>query len=257
MTRSSTQPLLVVQHTAVCPPARVGAWLAEAGCTLDLRRCHLGDALPAHLDDHAGLVVLGGEMGAYDDDRFAWLGATKDLLSAAVRLDLPTLGICLGLQLLAVAEGGTVLTSGLGPQIGLRAVRTTPAARHDPLFGPLPEQAVAAHWNNDTVSIAPVGATVLSTTDAGLQSFRLGARVWAVQFHPEVTVGILGWWAAADVAAGLLTRAHAEQQLSEVAARDRDLQATWRRFTQRFGAVVTGAEAPSTSAAPAGDQGHG
>lgn len=245
MTRSSAQPLLVVQHTGVCPPARVGAWLAEAGCTLDLRRCHLGDPLPAHLDDHAGLVVLGGEMGAYDDNRFGWLGATKELLSEAVRRDLPTLGICLGLQLLAVAEGGTVVTSGLGSQNGLQAVRPTPAGRRDLLFGPLADQAVAAHWNNDTVSVAPVGATVLSTTDAGLQSFRMGARVWAVQFHPEVTVEILGSWAAADIAAGLLTRSYVEQQLAEVAARDRDLQATWRRFTHRFAGVVAAADPPA------------
>src|SRR3954451_25227113 len=57
----------VLQHTAVCPPGRVGRWLEEEGCTLEVFSCFAGDPLPVSLQGYAALVVLGGEMGAYDD----------------------------------------------------------------------------------------------------------------------------------------------------------------------------------------------
>lgn len=230
--------ILVIQHTSVCPPARAGRWLTVAGCTLDVRRCHVGEPLPTDLAGHDGLLVLGGEMGAYDDERFAWLGPTKDLLSEAVRRDFPTLAICLGAQLLAVAEGGCVTAALDGPQIGLQPVRLSPAAAEDSLFAPLDATSLAVHWNNDLVTMLPTGAVTLSTTDAGVQSYRLGDRVWAVQFHPEVDVTILRRWAKADVAAGLFGTDWAEQRLAAVAAADAQLVAAWRGLTKRFAAAV-------------------
>lgn len=234
--------ILTVQHAAVCPPARVGDWLEGAGATLDVRHCYAGDALPPDLTGHDGLLVLGGDMGAYDDALFPWLGPTKRLLSEAVRRDLPTLGICLGLQLLAVAEGGSVAPAAAGPQVGLQPVEPTPAAAADPLFGALLAlpggPRVAAHWNNDIVTKAPADAVPLSVTAAGLQAFRLCSQVWAVQFHPEVDVDVLRVWAAADVAAGLLATELTEERLAAVAAADQQLVETWRAMTERFADVV-------------------
>jgi len=234
--------VLVVQHTADCPPARVGQWLEAAGCRLDVRRCYDGDPLPLDLTGHDGLLVLGGAMGADDDDQFGWLGPTKRLLSEAVRRDLATLAICLGLQLLAVAEGGSVAPAAAGPQVGLQPVCPTAAAVDDPLFGALRRapagSLLAAHWNNDVVTAAPSGAVALAVTDAGPQAFRLGHNVWAVQFHPEVDAEILRVWAAADVAAGLLDPGLAEDRLAAVAAADDGLVRSWRAMTQRFAGVV-------------------
>lgn len=231
--------VLTIQHTPVCPPARVGDWLTAAGCVLDIRHPYADGPLPKSLDGFAGLLVLGGEMGADDDDRFPWLGPTKALLSEAVRREVPTLAICLGHQLLAVAEGGTVAPAPAGPQIGLHAVRPSPAAAHDPLFGPLGIGARAAHWNNDLVTTPPPGVVELARTDAGLQAYRLGERVWAVQFHPEVDVDILRAWADADVTAGLISRELVGKRLAAVAAADLELVRTWRRMTDSFAHIVT------------------
>ncbi len=216
----------------------MGAWLEAAGCRLDVRRGYAGDALPADLAGYDGFLVLGGEMGAYDDAACDWLAPTKQLLSDAVRRDLPTLAVCLGMQLLAVAEGGTVARLAAGPQIGLHAVRPSLSAARDPLFAPLGAGAGAAHWNNDLVTNPPPGAVELARTDAGLQAYRLGERVWAVQFHPEVGVDILRVWAAADVAAGLFPAELAEERLAAVAAADLELVRTWRGVTKSFAHVV-------------------
>jgi len=225
----------VVQHTAVCPPGRVGTWLTEAGCRLRVFRCFAGDGLPASLDAYAGLVVLGGEMGAHDDALHPWLTGTKELLARAVAEELPTLGICLGLQLLAVACGGEVAPSTTGPQLGLRAVEATPAGRVDALLGDLTRPGVrAVHWNNDLVTVLPPAAEVLTTTAGTVQALRVGDAAWGVQFHPEVDPATLRLWAEADVAAGLLGAATAEQRLVEVAAADAESVAVGRQLAHRL-----------------------
>jgi GMP synthase (glutamine-hydrolysing) len=228
----------VLQHTAVCPPGRVGRWLEEAGCTLEVFSCFAGDPLPVSLRGYAALVVLGGEMGAYDDARYPWLTGTKALLAEAVTARLPTLGICLGLQLLAVACGGRVATSATGPQLGVRPVHLTAAAAEDALFAGLRQPAAGVHWNGDLVVELPPGATVLSTTAGTVQALRLGPAAWGVQHHPEVDVETLRLWADADVAGGRLDGTTAGARLTEVGRCDTVLLETWRAVLQRFAAVV-------------------
>jgi GMP synthase (glutamine-hydrolysing) len=228
----------VVQHTAVCPPGRVGDWLVAEGCRLDVHRGHAGEGLPSSLAGHDGLVVLGGEMGAHDDADHPWLPGTRDLLRAAVEDGTPVLAVCLGLQLLAVACGGRVEPAASGPQIGVRPVEPEPAAAADPLLGPVPAGAPAVHWNNDLVVEPPPGAVVLSRSAGTVQALRLGSRAWGVQFHPEVDVATLGLWADADVAARLLEPARAAERLAGVAAADAALVRTWSAMTRRFAAEL-------------------
>ena len=182
-----TAPILVVQHAAVCPPGRVGAWLTEAGCALDVIRPYAGESQPDDLSDHAGLVVLGGEMGAYDDHLAPWLPATRTLLAHAVQAQRPTLAICLGHQLLSVACGGRVARSAAGQQGGAVPVGLTPAADTDPLFRGVAAGAVATHWNNDLVTSLPPGAVEVARTPAGVQAMRVGERVWVSSSIPRWT----------------------------------------------------------------------
>ncbi len=233
-----THQVLVIQHTVVCPPGRVGDWLSESGCALEIVRPYAGESQPTDLDGYAALVVLGGEMGAYDDDVAPWLPATRALLAAAVTQGLPTLAICLGHQLLAVATGGRVARSAAGQQGGTLPVGLLPAAAEDALFAPVPAGAVATHWNNDLVVDLPPGAVDLARTPAGVQALRLGDAAWGVQFHPEVDLGLVRPWAAADVGSGQLTPEQAETWLAEVATADAALVATWRPFVHRFAAFL-------------------
>ncbi len=86
-------PLLVVEHEAQCPPGWFGEWLAEAGALLDVRRPYAGHPLPPDLRSHAGMLVLGGDMGAYDDATHPWLTDVKRLVLDAVADSTPVLGI--------------------------------------------------------------------------------------------------------------------------------------------------------------------
>src|SRR5689334_4560049 len=110
----SQSPILVIENARDAPVARLGEWLVAAGAELDVRNAEAGDELPDRLAGYAGLVVLGGGMNAYDDAKAPWLPRVRQLLAEAVQTELPTLGVCLGGQLLAVATGGRVRPAELG-----------------------------------------------------------------------------------------------------------------------------------------------
>lgn len=222
---------LVIEHADSCPIAHVGHWLEEAGHTLQVVRGHR-EPIPSSLAGIDALVVMGGPMNAYQDVDHPWFAPTRELLRQAVEADLPTLAICLGHQLLTVATGGTVARSPGGQRTGLESIDLTADGAADPIMGRIPHDAVAVHWNGDVVVDPPPAATVLSNSRGEVQTFRLGQRVYGVQFHPEVDVEIVRNWAANDIASGDLDQARVESALADIAAAADRLTSTWRPFTR-------------------------
>lgn len=223
--------VLVVQHQDDCPPALMGDWLVEAGCLLDVRRPYAGDPLPTDLAGHDAYLVLGGSMGAGDDTEHPWLPAVKALVRDAAGRRTPTLGICLGHQLAAVALGGESRRNERGQQLGLLPMGWLDDARTDPLLGPLTGTEVGVFWNDDIVVRAPEGTVTLARTPHGeLQAARFAPTVWGVQLHPEVDEHILRTWSEEDpdrYAEGVV-----EGVLAEVAAQRSRLEAGWRPLAQ-------------------------
>jgi GMP synthase (glutamine-hydrolysing) len=229
--------ILVVEHQASCPPALFGLWLEEAGAVLDVCRPWAGDALPA-LASYDALLVLGGEMGADDDDTVPWLGPLKDLVRAAAAGGLPTLGICLGHQVIAVALGGEVRRNPLGQAVGVLATGWTAARADDPLTGDLVGSR-GIQWNNDVVTRAPDGTVVLAESAAGeLQVARFAPGVWGVQLHPEADGPIVQAWAESDRAEHLDRGLDQDTVLAEVDAARAELDAAWRPLAHRFAEIA-------------------
>jgi GMP synthase (glutamine-hydrolysing) len=172
----------------------------RAGVDLQVVRPYRGERLPARDARFDGLVVLGGAMGAWDDDVAAWLPATRRLIADAVRSQVPTLGICLGAQLLAAATGGTVERGAKGLELGLVDVLPTGSAPSDPFFGRIARDLgddgwTAQQYHYDVVTELPPDAELLVTAERyPVQGFRVGTAAWAVQYHPEVSLaGFAGW----------------------------------------------------------------
>ena len=192
-----TPHLAVVQHEDGCPLGRFDGWLRAAGARVSVVRPDCGEPLPA-LGRVDGLIVLGGSMSATDDDRSPWLPAVRRLLAAAVEARLPTLGVCLGHQLLAVASGGAVAPNPAGKQLGVLPIGLRRQATEDALFAPLlgGDGPVSIQWNDDIVVGVPDGVVVLAATPDGTpQALRVGEWAWGVQFHPEVDAAIVRAWA--------------------------------------------------------------
>jgi GMP synthase (glutamine-hydrolysing) len=229
--------VLVVQHQADCPPALFGLWLDAAGCELDIRHPYVGEPVPADLRDHDALMILGGSMGANDDADHAWLGPTKELVRAAAGSRVPTLGICLGHQVAAVALGGTVEVNPRGRQFGVLPVGWSDAATVDPLLGSRPARVI--HWNDDVVTVLPPGAVALAhAPDGAVQAARLAPSVWGIQPHPEVDAAIVARWADEEretIGAEVLDRT-----LAEMTAATDELAASWRPVAVAFVDLVRG-----------------
>src|SRR5947208_16046333 len=113
------------------------------------------------------MVVMGGAMGANDDETHPWLAPVKELIRQGATGGVPTLGICLGHQLAAVALGGEVRPNPRGRQFGLFDVGWEPEAHLDPLFAPVATARRAVQWNDDVVTQMPDRARVMARVAAG------------------------------------------------------------------------------------------
>lgn len=150
-----------------------------------------GEPLPDPADV-SGVVVLGGEMSAGDDDRHPFLGPERAFLRAAHGAGTPILGICLGAQLLAAALGGEAVPSPLA-ELGFHPVAATAEGCRDPILGGFARVPAVFQWHEDTFTLPP-GATLLYRRDGvPNQAFRAG-RAWGVQFHLEATTELVAGW---------------------------------------------------------------
>jgi GMP synthase-like glutamine amidotransferase len=177
---------LVVQHVEPERPYAIGEALSDAGAELVLRRTYVPEPLPRHIGDFDGLVVMGGPMSAASGEGFATHGQEIRLLAEAIDIGLPTLGVCLGAQLLAAAAGGRVVPGRVGPEIGWAPVRFSAAAARDPLFAATPAELTVLHWHGDTYELPPGAVHLASSASYAQQAFRVGAAAWGLQFHVEV-----------------------------------------------------------------------
>ncbi|TYP88462.1 type 1 glutamine amidotransferase [Blastococcus xanthinilyticus] len=232
--------LLVVVPSETDPPARLGEWLRAAGLELDERHLGTGDPLPESLQGVDGLLVLGGPQSSMDDEATSpELVGVRALLRQAVEADLPTLAICLGAQLLAQVGGGSTRVGVDGPEVGATLVAKRDAADADPVFGPLPLSPDVIQWHHDEIDRLPRGATLLaSNPHYPNQAFRLGAHVYALQFHIETTPEMVRAWAASDPVGVAAHPLDVETLCARATAAHDDVAQAWEPFAGRFAALV-------------------
>ncbi len=198
---TGTVRITVVQNS---PDVTLDGFADLLAADLRVVRAYDGDAIPSadELDD--GLVVIGGRMSARDDELAPWLPALRETLLGAATTGVPTLAVCLGAQLLAVAGGGQAQVSPPpGPEIGATRVFWRADAETDPVLsalaaGDAPVRHVTS-MHADAIVDLPRGAVWLGSSNMyPYQAFRLGSAL-GVQFHPETTrAGFEAWCDAYD-----------------------------------------------------------
>jgi GMP synthase-like glutamine amidotransferase len=219
--------LLVIQPDPDDPPGPLGDWLTAAGAELDV-------------------VVPPADP---DDVDHPWLVDVRRLLAAAVARQLPTLGICLGGQLLAVATGGSVVVGEDGPEVGPHLVAKRDLAWTDPLFAELPFMPDVLHFHTDVIERMPRNAVLLaSATRYPNQAFRVGRCAYGLQFHIETTTEVVLAWARDSPREAEFARPDAltAERLDQLHA---DIEETWRPFAGLFVRLAAGDLEPARPAA--------
>lgn len=164
--------------------------LAERGYEITLLDAGI-DELDAHTVSGADLlIVLGGPIGVYDDDRYPFLRSSKAAVAARLDSGGATLGVCLGAQLLAESLGAAVRPTG-AVEIGFGPLTLTPEGRES-VLAPLDGEPVL-HWHGDEFAI-PAGAQSLAhTPGVPHQAFAVG-RTLGLQFHLEADHRAIERW---------------------------------------------------------------
>jgi len=179
------------------------------------------------------LLVMGGSMGVYDAAAFPHLAAVQSLLAERLKRDLPSVGVCLGAQLLAAAAGARVHEGHAGLELGVYPIQLLPEAGQDPVFSHLPHRVDAAEWHGDTFEPVPGAVRLAYTETYPWQAFRVG-RSYGVQFHPELSVDAFCAWMDADPDAVHAAGKFVEQVRQDEVPLLRRAQPTWEAFWQRL-----------------------
>lgn len=175
------------------PPGAYEDELIARGFRVSRVQLGEGEQLPGDWRSFAGIIAMGGPMGAYECDQHPWLLAEVALIREAVDADVPFWGVCLGAQLLAASLDGSV-GPGNAPEIGVLEVSLAAAAATDPVFAHAPSSFAALQWHSDTYQL-PEGSMRLASSSAYLeQAFRI-RNAYGLQFHLEVPTDLLAEWA--------------------------------------------------------------
>ena len=231
--------LLVIINEPDTTAALFGNWIEDEGVELLNIHAYRGDAVPDEVTPVAdGLLVLGGSMNCQADDQAPWLPAVRALMKRSYEQGVPTLGICLGGQLLSVALGGEVKPSDHGVQVGTYELAPVADLKDDLIFNSITGAVHAAQWHVDEIVRLPAGAVhLMGDAEFPHQAFRLGQTCWGVQFHPEIDDELMAQWSTPSSMAGMPKTP--EQAISQTAAARAELHRTWEPVARAFARLLT------------------
>jgi GMP synthase-like glutamine amidotransferase len=184
--------VLTIVHEEDAGPGVFDPVLAASGADVDTWLAAQELEPPARPSAYDAIVTFGGSVHPNQEEQHPWLATEKRFLAEALRHQVPLLGICLGAELIAEADG-THVEKLAHPEIGWYEVVISAEGEADPLVGPIGDSFPALEWHSYGVPL-PAGATALAGNANCLQAYRLGNSAWGLQFHAEVTAEDFQHW---------------------------------------------------------------
>ncbi len=183
--------ILVIRHEACTSLGLLGHVAQEQACQVEYLDPFLGMSLTTPIAAYSHVVILGGGVSAYEDDRYSFLRDEFRLVEEAIAHQIPIVGICLGSQILAKVLGANVYRGEAGREAGWCEVSLTEAASTDPVMHQFPAQFRVFQSHQDTFDIPATAVRLAESDKYPNQAFRYGDRVWALQFHLEFDQNVL------------------------------------------------------------------
>lgn len=182
---------IALRHVAFEDAGLFGDVLAARGIDLSYIEVGLGPLDKKVVTKADLLVVLGGPIGVYETDEYPFLLEEIPALRARLDAQRPTLGICLGAQMIAVALGARV-APGPVKEIGYAPIDLTEAGKLS-VLAPL-EGVDVLHWHGDNLGLPHGAERLASTKHCPTQAFTIGSHVLGLQFHIETKPEVLESW---------------------------------------------------------------
>lgn len=175
-----------IQHMPFEHPASIAEWAAAKNYTTSYTKVFEATTFPS-LGSFNMLVIMGGTMGVYEEDKYSWMAAEKDFIKQSINAGKKVLGICLGAQFIAEALGASVFPH-TTKEIGWLPVEKV--ALH-PLTDGLPQTFTTFHWHGDTFTLPSNAIHLFKTKGCAQQGFVYNNHVAGLQFHMEVKEDLL------------------------------------------------------------------
>ncbi len=188
--------ILVIEHADNEGPGLIAHSLRQGGIPFRILNLKPDSHFPK-VNGFSHIVLLGGPMNVYEEDRYPFLKEEDLFIKEAIQRGKTLLGICLGAQLIAKALGAKVSKSPLR-EIGWYDVSLTAEGFKDPFFSCLPETFPVFQWHGDTFEIPKPAKLMATSHGVPHQAFRYGNNVYGLQFHLEVTEDMIQDWLEAN-----------------------------------------------------------
>lgn len=166
--------------------------LREAGYVINYINASSEDLTEIRPQSDDLLIILGGPISVNDVDAYPFLLAELELLSERLSANKPTLGICLGAQLIAKALGAAVYPGSV-KEIGWSSIQLSDGGSRSALRHLVGEDVCVLHWHGETFDLPDDAGLLASSQGYPHQAFDYG-KTLALQFHPEVTQRGLEQW---------------------------------------------------------------
>ncbi len=225
----------IIKHIDIEGPGTIGNFLDDDGISYNIIDVFNEEPLPNSLSNTSAVIVLGGPMNVYEEDEYPFLRKEDEFLKEVIEEGLPTLGFCLGAQLIAKAKGALVKKN---PQkeIGWFSVSVTEDGSSDPLFQGFQEEFDVFQWHGDTFDIPEEAVRLAESELCPNQAFRVGHNIYGLQFHVEVTDEMIYQWLDAyrDEVNSLIGIVDPDQIIADTKTKSESYKAQARLFCSNF-----------------------
>jgi GMP synthase (glutamine-hydrolysing) len=231
--------LLVLQHARRRPMGVLDALLRASGLRLRFVNFAYDHHVRVDLNRYDGVIVLGGPMNVDEQDRYPHLSYEIELLQAAIDRSMPTLGICLGAQLLASALGARVAPTPQ-PEIGWHPLTLTEAATQDPLLQHINPSVPVFQWHSYTFEHPDRAVHLASSAQCANQAFAYRGFAYGLQFHLEADPHLIDSWLQSPDLSRELEALGGQQAIERIQHHTRQFaDASMRQARAVFGAFLS------------------
>ncbi len=227
--------VVIIKHIDIEGPGTIADFLDDNNIAYKIINIFNGESLPNSLADVSAIVVLGGPMNVYEEDKYPFLKEEDKFLRGVIDKNIPALGFCLGAQLIAKAKDA-VVKKNTEKEIGWFKVSLTGNGSDDPLFQGFSREIDVFQWHGDTFEIPDGGVKLAESEVCPNQAFRIGNNIYGLQFHVEVTGDMIQQWIDAyeDELNSLKGKVDPDQIISETKTKSEDYATQAKQFCTNF-----------------------